>query len=297
VKELLKLAPESRLDEPLAAHCTMRVGGPCRALVKPENPDELRAALEWLHRAGVPFKVVGKGANLLIADTGYEGAIVVLGDGFNWLERKDDSTFNAGAGLSLASFCHQLARLGIAGFEFAAQIPGTVGGGLVNNAGAYGQDFTHLVRDATIVRADGTQETLTREQLELRYRGSKIKNSSGICLVGATFAGQPADPEAIKAKITEYGKHRAATQPVKDYTAGCVFKNPTDGKAGQLIESAGLKGATVGRAIVSPKHANFIVNLGKATCQEVRDLIRTVQQRVHDRFSVELETEVEFVGF
>jgi UDP-N-acetylmuramate dehydrogenase len=296
VNELLKLAPATRLDEPLAPHCTMRVGGPCRALVRPESPAELSAAMTWLHKHDVPFKVVGKGANLLVSDEGYDGAIVILGQAFNWLERKDTALFSAGAGLSLASMCNQLARMGIAGFEFAAQIPGTVGGSLVNNAGAYGQDFTHLVQDATVIHADGTTETLPREKLELRYRGSKIKYTQNMCVVGATFAGTAGDPEEIRAKITEYGRHRAATQPVKDYTAGCVFKNPTDGKAGKLIESAGLKGTTVGRAIVSPKHANFIVNLGKATCQEVRDLIRKIQDGVHQRFSVELETEVEFVG-
>ena len=296
MKELLALAPGSKLDEPLASHCTMRVGGPCRALVRPENPQELAAAIGWLAKHEVPFKVVGKGANLLISDTGYDGAIVILGKGFNWLERKADGLVSAGAGLSLASFCHQLARMGVAGFEFAAQIPGTVGGGLVNNAGAYKQDFTDLVVDATVIGADGQMVTLPREKLELRYRHSAIKHRQNTCVVGVTFAGRAGDPAAIAAQIAEYGRHRASTQPVKDYTAGCVFKNPGCDSAGKLIESAGLKGSGVGAAIVSPKHANFIVNLGRATCGEVVDLIHKVQDSVHSKFSVALETEVELVG-
>ena len=296
MKELLKLAPASVLDEPLAAHCTMRVGGPCRALVRPETPQELADAVQWLVRQAIPYKVVGKGANLLISDRGYDGAIVILGRGFEWLERKDSAVVSAGAGMSMASLCHKLARLGVAGFEFAAQIPGTVGGGLVNNAGAYGQDWTNLVVDATVIQPDGSQLTLPREKLELRYRHSVIKNKANMCVVGVTLIGQPGDPAAISAKIAEYGRHRAATQPVKDYTAGCVFKNPPLNSAGKLIETAGLKGTTVGRAIVSPKHANFIVNLGRATSQEVADLIRKVQDQVYDKFSVSLETEVELVG-
>lgn len=296
MKELLELAPATLLDEPLAAHCTMRVGGPCRALVRPETPRELADAVSWLGRHGVPFKVVGKGANLLVSDAGFDGAIVVLGKGFEWLERKDSAVVSVGAGLPMSALCHKLARLGIAGFEFAAQIPGTVGGGLVNNAGAYGQDFTKLVLDATVIQSDGSQVTLPSEKLELRYRHSSIKHKANMCVVAVTFAGQPGDEAAIRAKITEYGKHRAATQPVKDYTAGCVFKNPAANSAGKLIETAGLKGTTVGRAIVSPKHANFIVNLGHATSSEVSDLIRKVQEQVYGKFEVALETEVERVG-
>lgn len=308
MKELLKLAPASLLSESLASHCTMRVGGPCRALVRPETPQELADAVAWLARHQIPYKVVGKGANLLISDQGYHGAIVILGKGFEWLERKDTEKVSperdpaipllvsAGAGMSMTSLCHKLARLGIAGFEFAAQIPGTVGGGLVNNAGAYGQDWTDLVVDATVIQPDGSQVTLTREKLELRYRHSVIKNKANTCVVGVTLAGQPGDEASIRAQIREYGKHRAATQPVKDYTAGCVFKNPPARSAGRLIETAGLKGVSVGRAIVSPKHANFIVNLGRATSREVADLIRKVQDQVYSRFLVALETEVELLG-
>lgn len=296
MKELLKLAPASALDEPLASHCTMRVGGPCRALVRPETPQELADAVSWLAKQSIPYKVVGKGANLLISDQGYDGAVVILGRGFEWLERKDAAVVSAGAGMSMAALCHKLARLEIAGFEFAAQIPGTVGGGLVNNAGAYGQDWTNLVIDATVIEPSGEQVVYPREKLELKYRHSVIKNKANMCVVGVTLIGQPGQEADIRAKITEYGRHRAATQPVKDYTAGCVFKNPPASSAGKLIETAGLKGVGVGRAIVSPKHANFIVNLGKATSREVADLIRKVQDQVYDKFSVALETEVELVG-
>ena len=301
MKELVKIAPDTLLEEPLAAHCTMRVGGPCRALVRPANPEELRQVISYLHKSSVPFKVVGKGANLLISDAGYDGVIIILGDGFNWLERKDTTVFSVGAGLSLAKFAHQLSRLDIGGFEFAAQIPGTVGGALVNNAGAYGQDWTNRVIDATVVRGDGTQETLSRDELKLAYRSSMMKGTAGIVVVGGTFAGEVRPCEEIQSTIAKYGKQRAASQPVAEPSAGCIFKNPSAkhpgcGSAGHLIETAGLKGSTLGRAQVSTKHANFIVNLGKATAQEVRDLIRKVQDQVYDKFSVEMETEVEFVG-
>jgi UDP-N-acetylmuramate dehydrogenase len=296
MKQLAQLAPATRFDEPLAAHCTLRVGGPTRALVQPRDARELRAALTWLHRYSVPFKVVGKGANLLIGDRGFDGAVVLLGEGFNWLERKDSAVFSVGAGLSLSRLCWQLARMGVGGFEFAAQIPGTMGGALVNNAGAYGQDFTHRVIDATVLTAGGPEETLPRDQLRLAYRSSRFKGERGACVVGATIEGIVKSQAEIQQQMAQYARHRAASQPVNEFSAGCIFKNPPAGdSAGLLIDAAGLKGATVGRAIVSPKHANFIINRGRATAREVADLIARVRDAVHEKFSVRLETEVELV--
>jgi UDP-N-acetylmuramate dehydrogenase len=296
VKELLKLAPQTRLDEPIAAHCTMRVGGPARALVIPENAEELKGVLAYLDRYSIPFKIVGKGANLLVSDRGFDGALIILGQGFNTLERLDSTVVTAGAGMSLAALCARLARFSIAGFEFAAQIPGTVGGALVNNAGAFGQDWTERVVELRVVDAAGIERSMSKEELDLRYRSSSLKHKAGHCIVSATIAGMPGVEAAIREKILDYGRRRASSQPVDAFSAGCIFKNHQMGSAGQLIETAGLKGSAVGSAEVSSKHANFIINRGQARCTDVRSLIQKIKDRVYERFSVLLETEVEFVG-
>ncbi len=296
MKELLKLAPETRLDEPIAAHCTMRVGGPARARVIPQNAEELKGVLAYLHRYSIPFKMVGKGANLLVSDKGFDGALIILGQGFNTLERLDSTVVVAGAGMSLAALCARLARLSIAGFEFAAQIPGVVGGALVNNAGAFGQDWTERVVEIRVVDAAGNERSMSKEELDLKYRSSSLKHKSEHVIVSATIAGIPGEEAAIKAKIMDYGRRRASSQPVDAFSAGCIFKNPQAGSAGQLIETAGLKGSAVGNAEVSTKHANFIINRGQAKCADIRSLIQKIKDQVHERFSVLLETEVEFVG-
>jgi UDP-N-acetylmuramate dehydrogenase len=297
VRELLSIAPQTKLEEPLASHCTFHVGGPARAFVTPDGIWEVRSVLDFLTRHQIPFKVVGKGANLLVSDEGYDGVVIVLGDGFNWFKQLDATRVTVGAGMALASFSNNVARLGIAGFEFAAHIPGTVGGGIVNNCGAYGFDMAARIIEATIVRSDGTEETADAERLELAYRSSSLKGGSRFCLVQATLAGTVGCEQAIRATTREYGVRRAQSQPLDMPSAGCVFRNPPGtASAGRLIEAAGLKGLSIGNAVVSEKHANFIVNRGHAKASDVIALIAAIRERVRSLFAVELETEVEFVG-
>jgi UDP-N-acetylmuramate dehydrogenase len=275
----------------------MRVGGPSRAVAFPRDATELRRLLAFLHDRRMPFKVVGKGANLLVPDEGYDGVIVILGPGFSQLERDGDScVVDAGAGMSMARFAANLARMGIGGFEWAAQIAGTLGGGIVNNAGAFHQDFTDQVIEARVIHADGREEMLSAEGLGFKYRHSSIKGTSGRVLVSAKLRGCPKDPAEIRALMKEYGRSRTEHQPTAEASAGCIFKNPWPQSAGYLIDKSGLKGLQIGDARVSEKHANFIVNDGRATAQNIFDLIRKVRERVHQATQTTLEPEVEILG-
>lgn len=296
MNELSRIISRIKFDEPLGSHCTMRIGGPARVLAFPEDRTELRALLGHLYRISMPFKVVGKGANLLISDKGFDGAIIILGDHFQSIEQVDTDVVQVGAGLSMASLAWQAARMGISGFEFAAQIPGTVGGGVVNNAGAFQVDFTNRVVSVTVFHANGDEEIIPQRGLGLEYRKSNLKGAQGIVLVSATFQGQRKSTEDIIPLIQEYGRKRNGTQPTSQYSSGCIFKNPGGKSAGFLIDDAGLKGSGVGEAYVSDKHANFIVNRGHATACNVLDLIHKIQDTVYNRHDIELEAEVEIVG-
>lgn len=295
--ELAKIIENIKIGEPLANHCTMRVGGPSRAVAFPKDAEELRRLLAFCHDRRFHVKVVGKGANILVPDEGYDGVIVILGTGFSYLERRGDTAeVEAGAGMSMAKFAANLCRMGIGGFEWAAQIPGTLGGGIVNNAGAFHQDFTSQVLEARVIRIDGVEEVMGPQELGFKYRHSSIKGTTGRVLVSARLVGAAKDPEEIKALMKEYGRSRNEHQPTSEPSAGCIFKNPWPQSAGYLIDKSGLKGMQVGDARVSDKHANFIVNAGNATAQNVFDLIRTIRERVFQVTQTVLEPEVEILG-
>ncbi|MBW5444827.1 UDP-N-acetylmuramate dehydrogenase [Cohnella sp. CFH 77786] len=283
-----------RLQEPLAPYTTWKIGGPADILIVPENREELAAALALLHRHGVPWHVLGRGSNTLVADKGVRGAVVKLGDGFDDV-RFEGNTVTAGASYSFIKLSVVAGKEGLTGLEFAGGIPGTVGGAVYMNAGAHGSDVSRIFQSADIVWVDGSEATLTGEGMNFSYRHSVLHEKRGI-VTRASFRLEPGDRKEIAAALASYKDRRRRTQPLQEPCAGSVFRNPPGDHAARLIEAAGLKGLRVGGAQVSPIHANFIVNLGGATAEDVLALMGRIQRTIEDRNGITLVPEVLLMG-
>jgi UDP-N-acetylmuramate dehydrogenase len=283
------------IDEqvPLARHTTIGTGGPARFFARPETLDELVDALRWAREHGVAVEVVGLGSNLLVHDAGVDALVLRLA-GELAVAHVEGETLVAGGGASNAVCLHRARAAGLGGFEFASAIPGTAGGGLRMNAGAYGREWRDVLVDAVVVDADGPR-TLGSAELDLSYRHSGLRR--GEVVARARFALEQSSPEAVKARVAELLARRKATQPTNKRTFGSVFKNPSaELGAGRAIEACGLKGHRIGGAVVSPRHANFIENAGGATSADCLALMVEARRRVHERFGVELEHEVRLLG-
>ena len=287
-------APEQLLfDEPMAAHTTFRVGGPADLFYLPRSAAELKKALQAADSAGVPALVIGNGSNLLVRDGGVHGLVIALGEDFSTV-RVEGTTLFAEAGARLSRVAQTAQAAGLAGLEFASGIPGTLGGGVAMNAGAYGGQISDVLIDAEVL-LDGEVRTLDRAALEMGYRSTLPLRKGGI-VTSARFELTPDDPAVIDARMRELNARRRDKQPLNFPSAGSTFKRPKGYFAGVLIEGAGLKGASVGGAQVSPKHAGFIVNTGSATAADVLALIHHVQETVYQKDGVRLELEVRVVG-
>ena len=287
-------APEQLLfDEPMAAHTTFRVGGPADLFYLPRSAAELKKALQAADSAGVPALVIGNGSNLLVRDGGVHGLVIALGEDFSTV-RVEGTTLFAEAGARLSRVAQTAQAAGLAGLEFASGIPGTLGGGVAMNAGAYGGQISDVLIDAEVL-LDGEVRTLDRAALEMGYRSTLPLRKGGI-VTSARFELTPDDPAVIDARMRELNARRRDKQPLNFPSAGSTFKRPEGYFAGVLIEGAGLKGASVGGAQVSPKHAGFIVNTGSATAADVLALIHHVQETVYQKDGVRLELEVRVVG-
>lgn len=284
-----------RLEEPLARYTTWRIGGPAEIFFQPQDAQECAAVLSLSQHYAVPVTFLGGGSNVLVADQGIRGLVIqtrTLKD-ICWL---DDHRLRAGAGCSLPLLAREAGERGLSGLEFAAGIPGTLGGAVLMNAGAHGGNMAGVLESVRVVTPGGEIRDLEPEQLEFGYRTSSLKGSGNL-IVEATLRLEPGDKEAIRRKMDEVLAFRRERQPLELPNAGSVFKNPPGDAAGRLIEAAGAKGRTVGRAQVSEKHANFIVNLGGATAADVLSLIKEVQELVRINFGLILETEVVLLGF
>ena len=288
-----RVRPNLRHHEPMARHTSWRVGGPADVYFEPQDLPQLQAFLADLP-AGMPLLWVGLGSNLLVRDGGFRGAVVCLGKGFAGIEPLDDRTLTAGAAVPCAKLAQHLGRVGLAGGEFLAGIPGTVGGALAMNAGAHGGETWQRVQAALTVDRRGNTHRRTPADYRIAYRS--VEGPPDEWFIGAEFAFEPADAESVQAAIRALLRRRAATQPLRQANAGSVFRNPPGDHAARLIEAANLKGLTIGQAQVSTVHANFIVNLGGARAADIETLIDTVQQRVEAAFGVRLEPEVRRVG-
>jgi UDP-N-acetylenolpyruvoylglucosamine reductase len=278
---------------PLARFTTVGIGGPARWFARPSTEAELQEALRWAAGEGVEAITVGLGSNLLVADDGV-GALVLRLEGDLATAATEGELLVAGGGAANAVCLHRARAAGLGGFEFACAIPGTVGGGVAMNAGAYGGDWKQILARARVVSAAGA-EWRSPDELGLEYRRSAL--GPGEVVAGAEFRLTPRPVDEIKASIAELQAQRKAAQPTNKRTFGSVFKNPAhELSAGRLLEACGLKGHRIGGAQISPRHANFIENAGEATARDALALMKEARRRALEQFGVELEREVRFLG-
>jgi len=290
-------------DRPLADFTTMRVGGPADLVAIAEDAAALAALVRFARLRRLPHTIMGRGSDLVIADTGVRGLVILCrADAC----RVDGARLVAESGLPLARAATLAQKAGLAGLEFGLAIPGTVGGAVWANAGAHGSDVASVLESVDVLRADGTERTDPADSLDLAYRDSRFKHAAGEgsaagrgaaeVILAATFRLVPDDDAAIKARMDEIRRWRREHQPLSLPSAGSVFRNPPGDSAGRLIDACGLKGRRVGGAEVSRKHANFLVNAAGASASDVRGLAETVRAEVARQFGTKLEYEVQFVG-
>lgn len=284
---------EVRINEPMKAHTSFKVGGPADWFVMPETKEELFAVLDICRRADLPWYMLGNGSNLLISDSGLRG-VVISTKKFDRLE-SCDTTLRVGAGVLLSRAAAAALKAGLTGLEFAAGIPGTVGGAVVMNAGAYGSEMKDVLKQVTVLDREGRVLTLSPEELKMGYRTSRIPGA-GYLVLEAEFLLNKGDKDAIKERMDELAAKRREKQPLEYPSAGSTFKRPAGHFAGKLIEDAGLKGFTVGGAAVSDKHAGFVINKDGASAADIASLCRQVQAEVFKQTGIQLELEIRLLG-
>jgi UDP-N-acetylmuramate dehydrogenase len=280
--------------ESLAPHTTWKIGGPADLMIVPAGKRELARAVATLHRHGVPWTPLGRGSNMLVSDRGIRGVVIKLGNAFDYV-RFDGEQVIAGGGYSFIKLSVMTGKEGLTGLEFAGGIPGTVGGAVFMNAGAHGSDVSRILKSAEVVLDNGELAVWSKEDFRFAYRHSALQGKRAI-VTEAAFVLVSGDRREIAAAMAAYKDRRKRTQPLHMACAGSVFRNPEGHFAAKLIEEAGLKGLRVGGAEVSTQHANFIVNTGNATAEDVLTLIKRIQQTVEQETGVRLVPEVLEVG-
>lgn len=277
----------------LARFTTLGTGGPARAFARPESEAEVEELLRWAQERSLAVAVVGLGSNLLAADDGIDALVLKLGGELATVEA-GENLLRAGGGAANAVVLHRARAAGLGGFEFACAIPGTIGGGVWMNGGAYGGDFAGVLERALVATADGSG-WLTPAELGLSYRHSELRHGQVVLCAKLRLRRRP--PDEIKAQVRELNARRKAAQPTNRRTFGSIFKNPDhELSAGRMLEACGLRGHRIGGAQISPKHANFIENADGATTADALALMAEARRRAHERYGVRLEHEVEFLG-
>ena len=277
------------------ASCTsFKVGGVADIIVYPENIEDLKETILFAKKEGLEIFILGLGSNLLVRDKGIRGIVVNLAKGFKGIRVLNDNLLNCCAGASLGHVVSQSARYGLKGAEFLAGIPGTLGGAVRMNAGAFGREMKDIAQSVSFLNPNG--ELIQKDKGSLKFEYRDLDIDEGAIILAATLALESDDEEQVKKRIKLYAKERAVKQPIGRATAGSVFKNPPGDFAGRLIEEAGLKGRVVGGAMVSDKHANFIENTGGASAADILALIEIIKDRVLKKSGIILETEVKVVG-
>jgi len=293
---LAEIQGDVRFDEPLKRYTTYRIGGPADILVEAAAEEDVVATLLAAREFGVPVYVMGCGSNLLISDAGVRGVVLRLGHALGRIAVAGE-TVRAQAGASLPKLAKIAADHGLSGLEWAGGVPGTVGGAVAMNAGAHGGETSRVLVKAELVSREGRRFSAGPEEMRYSYRRSGLIRESRPVVVAAEFRLTRDDPQAVTARMKEFAARRRRTQPLGMPSSGSVFKNPPGDYAGRLIEAAGLKGTRIGGAEISTVHGNFIVNRGDARAEDVKSLIDLARNRVRDRFGIELELEVELVGW
>jgi len=282
------------IDEPMSKHTSFKIGGPADILLLPKSSEEIQRVIQICNELGVPFFTMGNGSNLLVSDKGMRNVVIKIAEGFNKIEIKD-KIITAEAGILLSTLSKKALQESLGGLEFASGIPGTLGGAITMNAGAYGGEMKDVVKSCRAVDLQGNIVDLTIEELEMGYRTSLIQKKRLIVLE-VTMELEEKDFSIIKSTMDELTVQRTTKQPLHLPSAGSIFKRPEGHFAGKLIQDSGLKGYRVGGAQVSELHSGFIVNVGNATAKDVLDLIKHIQKEVQGRFGILLETEVRLVG-
>lgn len=294
---LTEILPEDRIkeEEPMRLHTTFRVGGPARFFVMPKTAEELQGIIACCRETQVPYYIIGNGSNLLVSDQGYEGVVVQIFKEMNEI-RIEGEEIVAQAGALLSAVAARAAEASLTGFEFAAGIPGTLGGACVMNAGAYGGEMKDILSSVRVMEREGQIRELPAHELALSYRHSCVPER-GLTVLSARLTLRKGEEGKIRARMEELSAARREKQPLEYPSAGSTFKRPEGYFAGKLIQDAGLKGYSVGGAQVSEKHAGFVINRNQATPEDIRALIEEVQKRVWETSGVCLEPEVKFLGF
>ena len=282
------------VNEPMEKHTTFRVGGPADYFVCPSDTEQVQKVLKFCRESETPYFILGKGSNLLVSDEGFRGVILQIGKNMSRIEREGNRIW-AQAGTPLAIFAKEAADGGLTGAEFAAGIPGTLGGAVVMNAGAYGGEMKDILKEVTVVSQEGELIRIPAQKLEMGYRTSIVKKA-GYIVLEATAELEPGKEEEIRARMKELADLRVQKQPLDYPSAGSTFKRPEGHFAGKLIMDAGLRGYRVGNAQVSEKHCGFVINLGGATAKDVYQLMQDVGRIVKEKYQIELEPEVKMLG-
>lgn len=281
-------------DEPMSSHTTFRIGGPAEVFAMPENYEQIGAVLTLCDQEQLPYFVLGNGSNLLVSDSGYRGVIIQMDRNMEEI-RLEGNEIHACAGALLSSIAVAARNASLTGFEFAGGIPGTLGGAVVMNAGAYGGELKDVLKEAVVMDREGKIFTIPVEKLEMGYRTSVIK-TAGYLVLEAVIALEKGDPEKIRATMKDLSDRRTEKQPLDCPSAGSTFKRPEGHFAGKLIMDSGLRGYRIGGAQVSEKHCGFVINAGGATAKDVRALMDHVISTVQEKYGVTLEPEVKFLG-
>ena len=280
-----------KFAQPMAKHTSFRIGGPAKVLAFPKRPEQLRQVLKVSAFLDKKYRILGAGTNVLAPDEGIEDIVICLKDCLEGMEQIDDTHIRVAAGVTMTRAAVYAAGLGLGGMEFAHGIPGTVGGGVYMNAGAYGGEICQICQSVDVMYPDGEIRTYSGEQMDFSYRHSRLEEDGGIVL-SAVFALEKKSEQQIRGQMQDLLKRRKTSQPLDLPSAGSAFKRPVGGYAAALIDQSGLKGFRVGDAAVSEKHAGFVVNLGNATAADVRHLLQSVSDKVFEDSGIRLEPEM-----
>ena len=294
LEEIQKIVSKDKIftNEPMSKHTSFKIGGPAEIFVKINNVEELKLIIKISKQAEVPITVVGNGSNLLVSDDGIRG--IVLKIEFDKIEIEESGKLKIGSGVKLAFLAQKCLKEKLKGFEFASGIPGTIGGAIRMNAGAHGSEMKDIVKKITCMTRDGKIQVISNEEAKFEYRNS-IFSQNDYIILEAEIQLRKGNPEEIRSKMDEYATYRKEKQPIEYPSAGSTFKRGNDFITAKLIDECGLKGYQIGGAQVSEKHAGFIINKGNATAEDVKQLMKYVEEQVYNKFGKKIEAEIEII--
>lgn len=284
-----------KYNESMKKHTTMKVGGNAKVLVEPKTVEEIKEIIEYAKANNMDYYLLGKGSNLVVSDDGIDGIVIKISSKFADVKVSGNEIY-ATAGVSMPYISILAKENSLSGFEFASGIPGTIGGGVKMNAGAYGGEICDIVKEITYLDENGKIKTINKDEAKFGYRDSIFKRNSKLVILSATFKLEYGDKEKIEELMKKNNESRRSKQPIEMPSAGSVFKRPEGHFVGPMIIECGMQGYSIGGAEVSKKHAGFIVNKGNATCKDILELIDEIKKKVYEKFQVNLEVEIQFIG-